>query len=221
MAKTWGKIFAAIYDPIFRLADAAGLAEERRAAVAGARGEVLEIGAGTGRNLDFYGPGVTRLVLTEPEGPMAKRLRARVGKARVPVEVFEVGAEALPFEDGRFDTVVSTLVLCTVPDVPAALAEIRRVLAPGGSLLFVEHVRGEGRRAEWQDRLHDPWFAFGNGCHCNRDTVAAVASAGFEVDVRNRGSLKFLGPLVSPLVRGSASVATDQMSRSSDRRSTS
>lgn len=207
MGQTWGKAFATLYDPLFTLADGAGLADERRAAVAAAHGKVLEIGAGTGRNLPFYGTAVTHLTLTEPEEPMARRLRERARDAPMPVHVMEVTAEELPFEDAQFDTVVSTLVLCTVTDVERTLAQVRRVLAPHGTLVFVEHVRADGRLAAWQDRLHDPWLAFGHGCHCNRDTLASLQAAGFGLSDVERGTIKRLGPLVRPMVRGVATPA--------------
>lgn len=204
MGQTWGRAFAVLYDPLMSLADGAGLAEERRLAVADARGRVLELGAGTGRNVPLYGPQVTHLTLSEPEEPMARRLRARAGSTPMATEIVECAAEALPFADDAFDTVVSTLVLCTVTDVDLTLAEIRRVLAPGGRLVFLEHVRADGALANWQDRLHGPWLAFGHGCHCNRDTLGALGSAGFDVENVARGTIKRLGPLVRPLVRGTA-----------------
>jgi ubiquinone/menaquinone biosynthesis C-methylase UbiE len=113
---------------------------------------------------------------------MREKLRPKLAQARVPVEVSEAGAETLPFPDASFDTVVSTLVLCTVPDRDAALAEIRRVLRPGGRLLFIEHVRAEGRAARWQDRVDPVWRRIFAGCHPNRDTVAAIRAAGFEIE---------------------------------------
>ena len=148
------------------------MADHRRALLAAASGRVLEIGAGTGLNLPFYPEGID-LVLTEPDAPMARR----AGWPVVPAS-----AEALPFEDASFDTAVSTLVLCTVAEPARAIAELRRVLRPGGRLLFIEHVRGEGRLARWQDRLNRPWRHVGNGCHANRDTLAALREGGFAVD---------------------------------------
>jgi SAM-dependent methyltransferase len=208
--RLWPRAFAALYDPLLSLSDRAGLGEERRACVSGARGRVLELGAGTGRNLRHYPPGLERLVLSEPEAPMARRLQRRLAAGELhgaapagATEVVAAKAEELPFGDGEFDTVVSTLVLCTVADQPRALAEIARVLSPGGALLFLEHVRAD-RLAAWQDRLHDPWLAFGNGCHCNRDTVEGLRSAGYDVRELRHGTLKRLGPLVRPLVRGVA-----------------
>ena len=199
----WGRIFAAMYDRMLKDTEEAGLRDHRRAIVGRARGRVLEIGAGTGLNLDHYGPEVTELVLTEPEEPMAKRLRAKLTDG----EVIGAGAEDLPFPDGSFDTVVSTLVLCTVPDQERAIAEIRRVLKPDGQLLLLEHVRSdEPGTAKWQDRLHGPWKAVGNGCHCNRDTAAALTRAGFRLDVESWRMPK-APPIVRPAIEGVATPA--------------
>jgi ubiquinone/menaquinone biosynthesis C-methylase UbiE len=197
------RIFAAVYDRMMAETEAAGLREHRRALVGRARGRVLEIGAGTGLNFDHYGPEVTELVLTEPVEPMARRLRARVSRG----QVVEAPADRLPFADDSFDTVVSTLVLCTVPDQPRALAEIRRVLKPGGRLLFLEHVRShEADVAKWQDRILPIWRWFGQGCHPNRDTAAALARAGFEVEMESWRMPK-APPIVRPVIEGVATPA--------------
>jgi ubiquinone/menaquinone biosynthesis C-methylase UbiE len=195
------RLFAAVYDNMMANSEKAGLREIRRAALSRARGRTLEIGAGTGLNFDLYPDAVTELVLTEPEEPMARRLRERAGdRARV----LESGADALPFDDGAFDTIVSTLVLCTVPDPAAALREIRRVLAADGQLLLVEHVRSEDPGlATWQDRLRPAWRFVARGCEPNRDTAANLAAAGFTVDVEP-GRLPKAAPLVRPIISGVA-----------------
>jgi ubiquinone/menaquinone biosynthesis C-methylase UbiE len=137
---------------------------------------------------------------------MRHRIGPKLDDARVPVEVSAAGAEALPFPDGSFDTVVSTLVLCTVPDQEAALDEVRRVLRHGGRLLFIEHVRAAGSAARWQDRLEPLWRRLLGGCHPNRDTVAAIEDAGFEIETFE--SFYPPGPLsiLMPHVQGSATV---------------
>jgi ubiquinone/menaquinone biosynthesis C-methylase UbiE len=145
-------IFAALYDPIGASAERRWMGERRRRLLAGARGAVLEIGGGTGANLAHYWD-VDRVTIAEPDPFMRNRIGPKLEDARVPVEVSAAGAEALPFPDGSFDTVVSTLVLCTVPDQEAALDEVRRVLRPGRRLLFIEHVRAAEPMARWQDRL--------------------------------------------------------------------
>jgi ubiquinone/menaquinone biosynthesis C-methylase UbiE len=201
----WGRIFAAAYDPMFASMERAGLTDLRRQVVGQASGRVLEIGAGTGLNLALYADDV-ELVLTEPEAPMAARLRRRLAAEGRRAEVVEAPGERLPFADGSFDTVVVTLVLCTVPDVAATLAEARRVLRPGGSLLFLEHVRSEDPAvARWQDRIHPLWLRFGHGCNCNRDTLSALQGSGFAVDIEH-GRMPKAPFWVRPLIWGTARI---------------
>src|SRR3954470_11804976 len=153
----WAHIEARIYDPFVALGERRGMASRRRALLALARGRVLELGAGTGLNLAHYPAETGELVLTEPDSAMCARLARRVARSGRDATGGAARAEALPFPDGAFDTVVSTLVLCTVEDPDAAVREVRRVLAPGGRLLFVEHVRASAPRlARWQDRLSRP-----------------------------------------------------------------
>jgi len=202
---TWGRAFAALYDRGLRATEEAGLRRMRAELLSGAHGRVLEIGAGTGVNLDLYPGDVEELVLTEPDPHMARRLRAKLAESGRRAEVAEAPAERLPFEDGSFDTAVGTLVLCTIPDPGAALAEAARVLRPGGHFLFIEHVRSEQPvLARWQDRLEKPWRFLGDGCHCNRDTVATIAASPLQVERVERGRLPKAPPIVRPLVRGSA-----------------
>ena len=121
----------------------------------------------------------------------------------------EAPGEALPFPDDSFDTVALTLVLCTVPDPAAALREIARVLKPGGRFLFLEHVRADDPGlAKWQDRLHGPWYVFGHGCHCNRDTLATLKSSPLEVERADRGAIPKSPPLVRPLLQRRVYAAT-------------
>src|SRR5688500_11413473 len=127
-------VLASLYDPFLALGERRGMSDNRRALLRGAAGRVLEIGAGTGANLTAYPPDLEGLVVTEPDPGMARRLRRHVARHRPDAEVLCVGAESLPFPDGAFDVVVATLVLCTVPDPAAAVAEVRRVLRPGGRL---------------------------------------------------------------------------------------
>jgi ubiquinone/menaquinone biosynthesis C-methylase UbiE len=204
MTTTWQRVFAALYDPFFWLSERAGLAARRRALLRQAAGRVLEIGAGTGLNARHY-PDDVELVLSEPDELMADRLRDRVATLGRPVTVVLAGAEALPFADGEFDTVVSTLVLCTVPDMDTALREIHRVLKPGGRLLFMEHVRSESPRwARWQDRLNRPWRAFAEGCNCNRATLDVLARSPLGVGDVDLGVMPAMIPLIRPLATGSA-----------------
>lgn len=197
--------FAAVYDRLMASTERAGLAERRAALIADARGATLEVGAGTGLNLRHYPDAVTELVLTEPDPHMARRLRSRVADAGRPVEVVEAPAERLPLEDARFDTAVVTLVLCTVKEPTQALAEIARVLKPGGRLLFIEHVRADASGlVRWQDRLERPWGWIAGGCHPNRDTVGSLDASALRVESVERGELPKAPPLVKPLVAGVA-----------------
>jgi ubiquinone/menaquinone biosynthesis C-methylase UbiE len=198
-------VFAALYDPIGASMERRWMGARRRRLLAGARGAVLEIGGGTGANLVHYRD-VDRVTIAEPDPFMRSRIGPKLQDSRVPVDVSSAGAEALPFPDGSFDTVVSTLVLCTVPDQEAVLEEIRRVLRPGGRLLFIEHVRAAGSMARWQDRLEPLWRRLLGGCHPNRDTLAAIEGAGFEIETFE--SFYPPDPLsgLTPHVQGSATV---------------
>lgn len=199
---------ALIYDPLLSWAERCGMAERRRRLLASARGSVLELGAGTGLNLPHYPDGLDPLVLAEPERHMAKRLERRLERLGRRAEVVQAPAEALPFEDGTFDTVISTLVLCTVEDPERSLQEIRRVLRPQGTLLFLEHVRSEDPRlARWQDRLHGPWQSFADGCNCNRDTLERIRTERFALAEIDRGEWRRMPTIVRPLVSGHASPA--------------
>jgi ubiquinone/menaquinone biosynthesis C-methylase UbiE len=202
---TWGRVFSAFYDRAMKSTEEAGMREIRREALAGASGRTIDIGAGTGLNVELYPAAVTDLVLAEPDEHMLKRLRPKVAAGARHAEVVQAAADRLPFEDDSFDTAVFTLVLCTVPDAGAALKEAARVLRPGGKLLFVEHVRSqEPGLARWQDRLEKPWIVLGDGCHCNRDTVATIEASPFTLEHVERGELPKAPPLVRPLVQGAA-----------------
>src|SRR5260221_1989982 len=202
---TWGRLFAAIYDRSLKGSEDAGLREMRRETLAAAQGRTIDLGAGTGANLPLYPDAVTELVLTEPDPHMSKQLRQKLAQSGRSAELIGAPAETLPFEDSSFDPAVFTLVLCTVPDPKAALVEAARVLKPGGKLLFVEHVRAKDPGlARWQDRLEKPWRFIGDGCHCNRDTVATIEASPLTVDQVERGRLPKAPPLVRPLVRGRA-----------------
>ncbi|MGA5189265.1 class I SAM-dependent methyltransferase [Streptomyces griseoincarnatus] len=187
MAKTVSHpVFARVYPRINAFAEAHGSIEHRREMLAGARGRVVEIGAGTGSNFRHYPPEVTAVVAVEPEPRLRALAEEAAAEAPVPVEVVAALAEELPLEDDSFDVAVCSLVLCTIADVPSALAEARRVLKPGGELRFYEHVRSERpgfRRV--QKALALPWRLLGGGCHLTRDTERAIREAGFTVqDIR-------------------------------------
>ena len=185
-----------------------GLGEMRHHLLASASGRVLELGAGTGANLEYYTDAVTELVLAEPDPHMAKILRERLrrdGTAAGNPSVIEAPAEELPFDDGSFDVVVATLVLCTVENPARALAEARRVLVEGGRLLYLEHVRSARHGlARWQDWFEKPWGWVAGGCHPNRATDQLIASAGFFIDSLERDKLVKTPPLIRPVIRGVA-----------------
>jgi ubiquinone/menaquinone biosynthesis C-methylase UbiE len=201
-------LFARFYDRLTARTERAGLGEMRRRLLGTAAGRVLELGAGTGHNLEHYTDAVTELVLAEPDPNMARRLRerlARDGTAAGHPSVIEAPAEELPFDDGSFDVVVATLVLCTVDDPGRALAEARRVLVEGGRFLYLEHVRSaRPGLARWQDWLERPWGLVSGGCHPNRATDQLLAGAGFWIDSLERDRLPKAPPLVRPVIRGVA-----------------
>jgi ubiquinone/menaquinone biosynthesis C-methylase UbiE len=197
---------AAIYDPFLWLGEQLGMRARRRQLLSAARGRVLEIGAGTGLNLSHYPDEIDELVLAEPAGPMAARLERRRSKLGISARVMVAPVEALPFEDGSFDTVVSTMVLCTVASPERALMEVRRVLRPGGVLLFCEHVRSDSARlAHWQDRLADAWAGFADGCRCDRETLATISSH-LQVVTVERARWRGMPRLLHPLVIGEAAI---------------
>jgi ubiquinone/menaquinone biosynthesis C-methylase UbiE len=196
-----------MYDPFLSLGERRGMSARRAALLAPVRGRVLELGAGTGLNLPHYPAAVTDLVLTEPDAAMHARLARRAGRAAPEATVVAAPAEALPFADDAFDVVVSTMVLCTVADPAAAMDEIRRVLRPGGRLVFVEHVRSASPRlARWQDRLAGGWRAFAMGCRCNQSTLTLLARHGLRVERMSEGPWRGMPAIVRPLVAGEARV---------------
>ncbi|MGN6167563.1 MAG: class I SAM-dependent methyltransferase, partial [Solirubrobacteraceae bacterium] len=186
-----------------------GLRAHRLVLLTVAGGDVLVVGAGTGANLAHYGEDLRTLTLTEPEKPMIRRLQKRIHQHRPDAKPLRAPAEDLPFNDDSFDTVVSTLVLCTVDDQPRALREIRRVLRPGGRLLFIEHVRSDDERlARLQDRMMPINVRIGHGCHCNRSTLDGIRDAGFRVSELQRDTLKHAPRFIRPLIVGAAEVST-------------
>jgi ubiquinone/menaquinone biosynthesis C-methylase UbiE len=171
-----------IYDAMCAVFEPLGLGRWRDWLVSGARGRTLEVGCGTGRNLPRFGAEV-RLVAVDPSREALAKARRRAPN----VPLVRASAEALPFKAERFDTVVSSLVFCSVPNPHQGLAEVRRVLSGGGRLRMIEHVRSTSRwGAKWQDWIQPAWTAVAGGCHPNRDTEAAVEQAGFEIEAEGR-----------------------------------
>ena len=198
------RFFAFTYDRFSKGMEDAGLAEMRRNLIEGASGDVLEIGGGTGANLGYYGAGVESLTVTEPERPMLRRLERKARQQNSQATILRAPAEDLPFEDASFDTVVSTLVLCGVDDQPRAVRELRRVLRPGGRLIFIEHVRSDDARvAKMQDRMN-PLNRFCVLCDCNRPTLETIRAAGFEVTQLEQTELPKAPPFARPLIIGTA-----------------
>ncbi len=155
---------------------------QRQQALGGVTGDVLELGIGSGLNLPYYPPGVRRVVGVEPSVTAARMAEERIQKAGFPVEIVTGEAETLAVEQGRFDTVVSTFTLCTIPDVAGALATARRALKPGGRFIFLEHgLSSEPRVQKWQRRFEPLQKRLGGGCHLTRDPRALIESAGFAI----------------------------------------
>jgi SAM-dependent methyltransferase len=201
----WGPIFARGFDRFNKGAEDAGLRERRRALLTRTRGRTLEIGAGTGVNVGLYPDFAIDLVLTEPDGHMRHQLERKLTALGCRAEVVDAPAERLPLPDASIDTVVATLVFCTIPEPKTALGEIERVLKPGGRLLFLEHVRAnDPGKALWQDRLERPWGWFGRGCHPNRDTLAIIKRSELELVEVEHGRIARVPRIVRPLVLGEA-----------------
>src|SRR5215831_322706 len=198
------KFFAATYDSFSRKSEKAGLSEMRHDLLAEATGSVLEVGAGTGANLAHYNGHLESLVFTEPEPAMLRRLQAKARDEAPLAKILRAPAEDLPFEDDSFDTVVSTLVLCGVDDQARSVREIRRVLKPGGRLLFLEHVRSDDPAlARFQDRMN--WLnRFVVQCDCNRPTLATIEASGFGVDRLEQTTMPKAPKFVRPLILGTA-----------------
>ncbi len=207
------RFFAFTYDRQTARVEQAGLRALREALVATADGKVLEIGAGTGANLAFYRSSVESLTITEPEPPMMRRLQRRASEQAPAATVLRAPAEDLPFEDATFDTVVSTLVLCGVDDQPRALREVRRVLRPGGRLVFIEHVRSdEPGLARFQDRMNR-LNRLVVCCDCNRPTLRTIQAEGFEVSELRHTTLNKVPKFARPLIVGTAAAPLAEPSR--------
>jgi len=177
-------IFARLYARMSPRMERAGFGARRDQLLAGLTGRVIEVGAGNGMNFAHYPAAVSHVLAVEPEPRLREIAQANAGDAPVPIEVVAGTADQIPADDDSFDAAVTSLVLCTVPDVAGALAEIRRVLRPGGQLRFFEHVRAETSGLARVQRVLDAtvWPTFGGGCHAHRDTRTAIERAGFTID---------------------------------------
>ena len=207
------KLFALTYDRQMAKTEKAQLGALRQSLLEAASGDVLEIGGGTGANLSFYRPEAGSLTITEPETAMVRRLERRAREKAPQAKILRAPAEDLPFEDGTFDTVVSTLVLCGVSDQPRALRQLRRVLRPGGQLLFIEHVRsGDPRLARHQDRMN--WMCqLVVCCDCNRPTLTSIEEAGFTVTDVEHLTFHNAPSFARPLIVGRATALVGAANR--------
>jgi len=200
-----GWLKARMYDRLLEGSERAGLHDWRRTLLERARGEVLELGAGTGGNLNLYPSSVSRLVLSEPDRHMREALRRKLA-ARPDVQVLDAPAEALPVPSQTFDTVVATLVLCSVVDPGRVVSEILRVLRPGGSFLFLEHIAAPA--GTWtrlaQGAIEPVWRRISGGCHLTRDPGPLLEAAGFAVSPCTEGMLPGSGTLFGRSIRGAA-----------------
>lgn len=200
----WLRIMALLYDPFLWLGEIAGMRRRRRTLLAEVRGRVVEIGAGTGLNVAHYPDAIDELVLTEPEPGMRRKLARRLSRHGRAARISDAPAERLPMADASVDTVVATLVLCTVDDPERALREVARILRADGQLLFIEHVRAHSRfLAACQDKLLQPWRGFAGGCVCNRPTLELMRACGFTVDADD-AVWRGMPAIVHPLAVGRA-----------------
>ena len=205
-------VFAATYERVMEPAERAGLRDRRIRLLSNARGKLLEVGGGTGVHLPLY-RGVDSVDILEPDAAMRRRLAAKLPAAAVPVTVHEAGIDEVPFGPGTFDTVVTTLTLCTVPDLDGALERIRTLLAADGRLLFLEHVPGQGGQRIVQRALRPVWPHVAGGCHLDRDIPAALRRTGFSVlDLERFNMPTFILP-VRAAVQGIARPALDGRGR--------
>ncbi len=192
-------IFSAVYRHLNAPNERTWLGPKRAELVSGLTGKVLEIGAGEGANVPHY-RAAEHVTLAEPDASMRKRLEKHVMHAPVPTSVVDAPAESLPFDDASFDAVVSTLVLCSVFEPDVTLAEVKRVLRPGGKLAFIEHVRKPGDEGRWQDRVRPVWSFLMGGCQLDRDSVRAIERAGFVVErleaLRPKETLGIIQPIM-------------------------
>lgn len=168
----------------------------RQRVIPAAEGRVLEIGVGSGLNLPLYTGRAKRVIGLDPSPRLLAMAREASGGAAVPIELVEGSAEAIPLDDKSVDTVVTTWTLCTIPDAGRALGEMRRVLRPGGQLLFVEHGRSpDAGVRHWQDRLTPVWKRIGGGCHLNRGIAELIETAGFRMDRLETGYMNGPKPM--------------------------
>jgi len=203
---TWGKyVFAGMYDRFLARVERHGLSDKRKEMLAPAYGRTVELGTGTGLNLPHYPEAVTELVLTEPYPHMVAKLATKVRDHPKRVQLTVAGAEQLPFEDASFDTVVAAMIMCTVRDPDVVLAEIERILKPGGQYLFLEHVRNpDPKIARKQDIVQLGWYWFGNECHCNRPTTETLRGSSLVIEDLKQDKMPGAWEFIEAMIIGRA-----------------
>jgi ubiquinone/menaquinone biosynthesis C-methylase UbiE len=178
----------------------------RREALSDATGRLLMVGVGPGTDLLFLPPAVTSVAAVEPVAAFRRMASALAGRRGIAVDIVEGVAESIPFPDNSFESVHIGLVLCSVDDMDASLSEMRRVLAPGGRLVVLEHVRGDGAMGRFQDLIAKPWSWLASGCHPNRRTIDAIAAAGFDTGGLRSIRRTLVPPPCTPHLQGYATV---------------
>lgn len=199
-------LMSKFYDQIMKDAEEKGLRDWRRTLLENISGDVLELGCGTGANLEFYSQ-TKRLVLIEPNRHMCQKLKEKLSVEKLKtIEILNNRAESLSLADASFDIVVCTLVLCSVKNLEKALSEIYRILRPQGKLIFIEHVAAinNPKRYKWQRRLGFLWKLIAAGCHTARHTENAIVKAGFKISQLDCQSMRGVPPIVRPSIRGVA-----------------
>lgn len=200
-------IFSYFYDKLMSKTEEACLQQWRKELLEQVSGDVLEIGSGTGANIKFYPTSINSLVLSEPDKNMRKQIENKITDShRHNISVTTCSAEKIKADDNSFDFVVSALVCCSVKSLEATFAEIKRVLKPGGSLVFMEHVAAEKgtKRRVWQHRINPFWRKVAGNCHLIRETESEIINAGFEILSIKRESMRKAIPIVRPTIRGIA-----------------
>lgn len=200
-------LWSKIYDNIMKDAEAKGLRNWRQMLLKNISGDVLELGCGTGANLEFYPHTIKRLVLIEPSLYMSQRLKEKIPLSKLDnIEILNDKAECLSLPDASFDIVVCTLVLCSVSHLEKTLSEIHRILRPQGKLIFIEHVSAANnlKRYRWQCRLEFLWKHIAAGCHLTRCTEDGIIKAGFKMIEINRQSMRGVPPILRPSIFGVA-----------------
>lgn len=200
-------LFAKFYDRLMRDAEERCLRDWRQSLLKNLSGTVLELGCGTGANFEFYPAAVKSLQLIEPNRSMRQKLDKKLLQyPHLPIKILACSGELLPFPDSHFDSVVSTLVLCSVKNPQQMLSETYRVLKPNGQLIFIEHVAATENlnRLKWQKRLQPFWKIINCGCHLTRPTELNITEAGFKIEEITRQSMRGVPPIVRPSIRGNA-----------------